>query len=417
MSNIYKHGFVYLIGSVTAMFLSYLLYVSLSKLLPPADFGIFGTLIALMFIFLVPQNAIQNAISKMVSEQIVLNKKRGIDKLKKQQMFTFLLVGLFASCLAILASPLISNFLKMDAVLIIITFLCVIPVVLTSVIRGFMQGLQDFNKLSINVTFEALAKLSVTIGIFLIGFGVFGIVIGMFFGFILTFILSLFQMKTSFEFKFSNFDKTILQKIVPLLFIFICLSAFVSIDVLAVKHYFDPTQTAFYSIASLLGKVLFVISLTLSFSMFPKISELHLAQKIHSNELRDTLNFFALISAAVAIALIVFPSGIVAILFGPMYSEASVILPIFGLNSIMLGFAIIATFYLIAQDKKQPMFILPLIIAIEAVGLFVWHNTLIEVAKVLLSSSFIYLTLSLFFVFNKRIKNIIRTVVATLKKI
>lgn len=406
MSNsVFKHGILYAGATVFAMVTSYLFYFFVGRTLSPAEFGIFGTLMSIFYLLAIPQSTIQTVVSKTVSENKAIN--RDIKKdISNTFLTTFLISVLILAVLAVFRVQ-INNFLHFDSeYLLLFSSLTMLFILWVSITRGQLQGVQNFGSLSLNLALESAIKLVAGILFVLFGFKVFGAVAGIILGFAVAFVFSLFQAKTKISVKNIKPDIKPLINSWPILLTFVFFTLMISIDIILVKHYFDPVSAGYYNMASLFGKILFYIALSLAFVMFPKISELHMSKKEHSHVLKDSLAFLSLICFAVFIGYTFFSEQLVLIAFGASYPVVAQLITLFGLSSIMLSFSIILTFNLLAQNRKLFLAFLGSVVVFEACAIIFFHTDLITIAKILLVSNLVYLFLSIAIVFGSRIKEI-----------
>src|SRR3989344_7381400 len=183
--------------------------------------------------------------------------------------------GIFFMIIFLLISPLIAKFLKIDdvkPVMLLAPFFFF--ALLLHVTRGGLQGLQDFKKLGINIVSEGIIKLIVGIILLYLGFRVNGAIFAFVIGYTIPFFIFLYFMRNYFKEKKEQFHtKAIYSYSFPVLLILISLTAFYTLDVLLVKHFFNDIDAGYYAALALLGKVILFGSISVPMVMFPKASE------------------------------------------------------------------------------------------------------------------------------------------------
>ncbi len=76
----------------------------------------------------------------------------------------------------------------------------------------------------------------------------------------------------------------------PVLIMLISLTSIFNIDVLLVKHFFDSINAGYYAALSLLGKMIFFGSWSVSMVMFSKVSEAYALNKNYKNILKKGIS-------------------------------------------------------------------------------------------------------------------------------
>ena len=156
----------------------------------------------------------------------------------------------------------------------------------------------------------------------LLGFGLSGAIIGIILSYVIPLIASFFWLGKSYSKKSEDIEiKSIYKYSFPVLLTMLSLTAFYSLDVILVKHYFNDLSSGFYAAASLLGRIVFFASLSISMVMFPKVAEMDAMKKPNVHILNKALLIVALISAAITIGYFVLHKLIVMLLFGYEYLE------------------------------------------------------------------------------------------------
>ncbi len=67
-NELLKHSSILFSASIIAGFLNYFFQVLVGRMLGPSDYGVYSSLVALLYIMSVPSSTIQTSISKLVSE-------------------------------------------------------------------------------------------------------------------------------------------------------------------------------------------------------------------------------------------------------------------------------------------------------------------------------------------------------------
>ncbi|MDD5181708.1 MAG: oligosaccharide flippase family protein [Candidatus Nanoarchaeia archaeon] len=403
-SSVFKHGFLYVGAAIINAAIVYIFYFLIGRHLTPAEFGVFGTIIAIFSLLAIVQNSLQTAVSKLVSGN---NSLEDLEAKISNITFNTLVFSAVIFALLFVFNDALNQFFHFDSRYLLIFSALLLPFLfLLSITRGYLQGVQKFGHLSISIIVDAVVKLGIGILAVLLGLRVYGAVGAFISGYAFAFIVSIPQTKLKFSIKDLSLNFKFFLDSWPILLTVLFLTSMISIDVILVKHYFNADLVGFYNLASFFGKVLFCVAINLAFVMFPKISELHMSKQEHKHVLRDSLNLMALMSVCVFVAYTFFSKFLVNLFFGSGYAAAAELLPLFGISSILLAFSLLLSFYLLAQDKK--MFLIPLaaVFVLETALIVFMHGSLLAVAKILVFSNLVYLAAVLFVVFGYKLKNI-----------
>ncbi|WP_461257612.1 oligosaccharide flippase family protein, partial [Treponema sp. R80B11-R83G3] len=106
------------------------------------------------------------------------------------------------------------------------------------------------------------------------------------------------------------------------------MTVFTNIDVIIVKHYFTDEATGFYSVASILGKMILYISGSIVLVMFPFITEASVKKGDVNKILKKALLYGGGLSVLCTLGLNVLTKQVIFILFGGKYMDSAIyILP------------------------------------------------------------------------------------------
>ena len=190
------------------------------------------------------------------------------------------------------------------------------------------------------------------------------------------------------EIESTPFDtKPILVYAIPVFISSILFILIITLDQILVKHYFSSDQAGMYAAAGNLGKIIWVGSSFLTGPLFPKIVSLKAKGKNTSRLLMNSLIYTAALAGIGSIIFFIEPTLITTLLFGAQYTAA---IPIIGMFAIALGiFGLIQILmtYNLAMEKFNFIYIFVIGIIFEVAGIVFFHNTLVDVVKILLTTN------------------------------
>ena len=306
-----------------------------------------------------------------------------------------LVIGLSLFLLISLGSSLISSFLQISSYGLIILlgaslfFAMVIPVP-----WGGLQGLQKFGSLALNLILNGGSKCILGIVFVSLGLGVSGALSAVVVSYLITVILShlILKMSLSQEEKRVNpelnpverngtdFSKVYTYSF-PVGLTLLCFMALTNIDLILVKHFFLPIEAGYYSIAQMVGKIIFIFSFPIVMVMFPKIASLKMEdqEKKARSILGYSLTTGAFLCGGATIVSLLFPSLIVQFLSGEVYLECVPLVGLFSINMSIYSLSLILLYYQLSIDQKGFLYPLVLCTLIQSGLIVLFHKSLIQV--------------------------------------
>ncbi|MFZ2970487.1 MAG: capsular biosynthesis protein, partial [Minisyncoccia bacterium] len=175
-----------------------------------------------------------------------------------------------------------------------------------------------------------------------------------------------------------------------------------NIDVILVKHFFEPVAAGHYGVLSLLGKIIFFITGSVATVLFPTIVDRHSRNEDYSLILKYSVFLVMLGSSTMTALYFLFPKFIINFLFGASYLSVVPYLGSFGI--VMALFSLINLLVVYNLSIKKTKFVTILIFGlITEVGLiYFYHDNIWQVVHTMLfSMSLILFFLLLFHYFSK----------------
>jgi len=267
----------------------------------------------------------------------------------------------------------------------------------TPIVRGVLLGRKKFTSLGFSLVSEASLKLSVAILLVIIGFGVFGAIIGILFGSLVGFGLSLYFNKDIIK---EKREEVILKEIYPKSFkysltMLIILLVF-SIDIILAKRFFISELAGKYAVISILGKMVFFITIAISKAMFPLASERH-DNNIESEGLfKKSLLLVTSLCVFAVLIYSFFPELIINLLYGNQYIEMAPYLIYSGIAFSFLSLSNLVLIYGLSTDRLRNAYYLLTFLVIEITLLFLFHNSILEYILAFMVSNIIMFIGALF---------------------
>ncbi len=360
-------------------FLNYAFHFAMARMLTPADYGIVGVLMSLLYIYGIPSEAIQGIFSKYSSKHMAKNEEGKINYIISLGVKKLLFYGLLMFIAASIIEFFLSSYLKISFFIILLVNLSIFLILLVSIFRGVMQGMKKFSKLGWNLIIESSFRLLVAIALVLFGFGVFGAVGGLLTGFLVGVILAIYFLRDITKSKMQkanlegvgNYSASFLGSMIAIILMY-------SLDIILVRAFFSAEITGQYTVLSMLSKMIFFGTISISKALFPVSSERFAKNGKTKGLFYKSAIIIALLSAVALFLFLFFPKWIIGILFGQKYLEASGYLIYTGIALTFLSFTNLVVIYGLSIERFKNYYYLFLFVILEIILGSIFHNNLLE---------------------------------------
>lgn len=400
--SLVSSGIIFMFGSMAVAFFNYLYHLFMGRMLGPAEYGILGSLFALIYIATFSTTAFNLSVSKFSAEFHGSNKLGSFKLLIRKSLMYVTLFGAILLGIYFALIPVIAEFMNLEEYtgLIIVGLIAFISII-SAVLIGALNGMQKFvwqNSSNFAATF---LKFIIAVGLVYLGFGVGGALIAILIGLVISILISVYPFLKSFKnVKVEAFD----SKKVPRYFVFVFLASIlpiliITIDQILVKHYLS-SQAGYYVAAGTIAKIIWFATGFLVGPLFPKVVSMHSQGKDSSKLLFKALVYTSFLVGVGCLAYFIMPTFIVSLLYGQAYLE---IVPLIGIFAVAMGlFSLIQIMvvYNLAIERKSFLWILILGLLMEISGIFVFHNSLLDIIKIIFATN-CFVLISLLF-YNRR---------------
>ncbi|MFA6982169.1 MAG: oligosaccharide flippase family protein [Patescibacteria group bacterium] len=346
------------VGALIGSFFNYLLQFFLGRTLSVSDFGAFNALLSFSVILTVLSGSLSTALVKTVAEIKAEGRFDALTKLFKRLTASFIFIGVIIFCLVYVFKGRISAFLQVSETSYLLGFAFYMSLTFLSILAPtFLQGLLRFKSYSFWVVMLSIFRFSIPVVLVLIGMKVGAVYVGMGISLVLSYCLSLFLLKKNFtlfkELPLKGYFKKLLLFAGPVVFVNLGMTILNNIDVILVKHYFDPNTAGLYSGVVTLGKVFLFGAGTVSVVMYPQISSSYAKKEDPFKKLEPFLILQLVILLCGFLLFSLLPELVTKTMFGERYLPSVQYLPKF---TIFAGFYVIANFFtlfLLAINKTK----------------------------------------------------------------
>jgi O-antigen/teichoic acid export membrane protein len=401
------NSLIFFAGTIILSVFNYLYNAFMGRLLGPAEYSVIGSLLAFISIITIPTNAVATATMRFTAHYHAIGEDGLIRGFLNSFTRKLIVVGIVvAILLAILSGPL-ANFLHLPSVVpVIIIAPLLITAILLPVNRGILQGLQWFIASITNQGIDAVLKLILGVALVKVGFGINGAVGALVLSSITAYAASFYVLKPIIKHKekpIIGVPQEIKEFSTVALVAFLLATLLMNIDILLVKHYFDPYQAGLYTALSTIGKIILFVTTPVVTVMFPMISDLQGRNEKHYRVLFQSMLLVLVISLCGVGGYYLLPHLVVNILYGATFAPIIPYLGLFGV--VMLLYSLInlwINYFLSIGDK---LFIWPLLISpvVEILLLVMYHNDFTHIVLDLLAAMVVgFVTLTGYYLYLKR---------------
>lgn len=384
---------IMVVGTNVANFIAYLYHLVFGRILGPSLYSELAVVISLVGLFFALLSFFNLVIVKFVSSGS--NKQTNLLYTLVNKQYTIPI--LILSFLVLITTPLLSTTLNISSVVLIWVGPTVFFLFLYMVQGSFLQGLLKFDKTALLNILNALSRLLFGLLFYYLGFSLAGISLGIMLSYVLTWILGKYMLGLKSgknKMDYTKLKKNVVRYAVPVFVMTLSMSAFIAIDVVLVKYFFDPYHSGLYASLSALGKIVFYGVIPVTLVMFPLVSKK--ATKGESTKSLLYLSFILALLIGLGILFLywLFPNPVINVLFGEEYLEGSSYLVYFGIFSLFYTLDYLIVNYFLASGRTLAAYFVPFGVLIQIVGIYKLHDS---IENVILAS--IIATLSLFIAF------------------
>lgn len=402
--SVARNSLIVLSGSMIANALAYLYHLVVGRILGPERYGELAALLSLFYLLNVLSQGFGAVMTKYFSgfkarEQT--GEAKSLFIISTRWMILIIVIGL---CISFFSLNTLSDFLHISAKENFIWLYLIFSSYLISVVQlSTYQAYQLFLASNILANFgTALRLVFGAVGAF---FGVGATLVSNIFSNLIMYVIGLFPLKFILSVKarpLSISKRSALEYSIPALITTFGLTALYSQDVLLVKHFFLSKDAGIYSSLSVLGKVIFYASSALGFVLFPVVAERKELNRGHKRIVWTGLVVIAAISLVLTTFYFLFPRLVVDMLFGKAFYEAVPYVGFFGLFITFFSLSSLLFNVCLAAEKTAVWILATLGALSQALLIWMYHQTLLNVIMVNLTVSItLFILLLLYYSYAK----------------
>ncbi len=392
---------------------AYLYHLIVGRMLAPSEYGILQSLISLSNLITVPLVMMNTMMVKFVSQFAGRGEKGKVAYLYhglSKWFWRILLVGgiaffiFYQPILQFLHISSLGSFVFLDIAL----FFGLLQMLNRSVI----QGLSRFVELVVSNIAESYGKLLLGVLAVAFGWGATGAFGAFVLAGALTYIYTIAVLRQAVqktEVRAAIGWRRIGKESLVSLVMTISMIALFNVDVVLVRHFFTGVESGFYAALSVLGKIIYFGSSPVANTMLPMVSEAHVKGAGFHRLFLTSLLLTALFAGGVTLVYWLFPSQALTILIGSQYTPAATYLPYFSLFLSVCAIINVMTMFYFGTHQFIPIFFMPIAAIFQALLIWMYHDTLLQVVTVSMSvTASLLAALLLYYAYAARAKIALR---------
>lgn len=392
IKNLMKHplatgGLVMVGGSMGVNVINYIYHLLMGRVMGPADYGVLASLYSIIYLLGIVPISASVSIIKFISAAKDQNEVLSIYAALKRFMSILAIVILL---ILLVSSPFIAGFLRINNYWSVLSVsLILFFILLTLVNQATSQGLLKFKGYVGPALVSAVIKLALGFGLVLLGWSVFGAMVGVVFASLASYLYSSWFIKRILkQGKIHAYNlKSFFRFSFPVLVQALAFTSFFTTDVILVKHFFNPFDAGIYAALSTLGKIIYFAASPITTTMFPIVSARHSRGENHQRVFFAALATTVLLSSTIVFFYWLFPNLAIGLLYGKAYLSAKAELVWMGAFILLYTLSYLLVNYSLSLGKIK-IVIFPLIISmVQIPAIWFYHKNILEVIQISLSLS------------------------------
>ncbi len=412
-SGFIRHNSIFFFGAAAVGALNYLYYPVMGRMLDTVSFGEVQTLISLFL-----QITIFLSVMGLVTINVVTNYTS--DSLRNAVVMEFeklaLVISIILFVLTIIFGKQIAHFLHFNSsipfLLLVLALIASVPLTFRS---AFLRGKRKFGLASLGNIISAAGKLLFAILLVIAGFGTAGAIGGLVAAQIVAcFAVASWARSHGLEREHSRWlrlpDFKLLAPEFRYGFLVLVGSLIItmqySLDVIVVKHFFDPHTAGLYAGVASVARIIFFATASVAMVLMSLV-KINAPGTQNEKVLVKSLVLTALVGLPILVLCVATPTHITSVLMGKEYAEVAALLPRLAIAVFVVALLNVFVSYYLALRRYMVGPVLAIGALITYGLMFTHHNTLLDVVNSLLIGSLAMLAAIILWVGSRQAKELL----------
>lgn len=307
-----------------------------ARLLGPSQYADVVSLVAAQGLIALPFGGIQYAVARFVAQEAAGGDAVAVASLIRRLLFASLVVATSLTVLVAASSPWLRQALgigKLTPVVLAAAYM--LPALLAPAVWGFAQGVQRFGLISASLLAGVAARIMLILVLIPLGLGVGGVMGATFLAGILSLVVPLplvwSWLRRPHDSSRGPSNRVVLRSVGPVLAGTLAITSLTTFDLIAAKVSLSAADAGVYGSASLIGRLLLYLPMTIATVLLPKVTSRAASARDTKEILHASIAVTAVFSVFGTALLVLIPNFIVGLTFGSTYSGAVPLIGLFGL--------------------------------------------------------------------------------------
>ena len=370
----------------------YIFQIFMGRSLGPESYSELNALLSIFYIISVPTQTIGTFLARYTSKFKAEGKDGEISWTLRKTLLYAMVLAILIAVFLLLATPYLSRFISLSSTLpLIILVVGVLIVMAAPVGYGPTQGLQRFHLAGAYGISGGVVKLVSGVVLTIAGFGVAGAIGGVVVGSLIAALVGFTSVRDYLRRRPVAPDKgekeSMRSYVLTVTAGILGWSIMINVDIFLARQYLPPYEAGLYSVASVLGKVIFFLSGGVCSVLLPKIADYQARRKSTYSTMRIMALLTLGLGMIIALAYMIFPAPILNFLYGTVYADAATALSIVGFAMVFFGVAGLFLNYGLAIASRVYIAIFSVFTALQIALIVLFHSSPTEIALDLLVTS------------------------------
>lgn len=366
-------------GGLLANFFNFLFNLLMSRNLMVEEYGLLTSIVSLITLLAIPAGAVTPTVVSAAGDYFANNNTSHLHAFYIKLFKPLAISGILLLVLFFIFSRQAEEFFNIqNPLLFFIAIICVLISYATTLNNSFAQANLAFRYLSFSNTVASFVKVGSAFILVIMGWGLYGAISGYVVSSLVLLIFGIYYLRNVIFYKSANIPsisyKELISFGIPSAVVIFCLNAFISNDILLVKHLFSAYQTGQYAGLSLVGRVIFYISAPISTVMFPILINRYASKKNYKGVLYLSILIVGAACLAITGFYALFPNfAILFFLKNKEYLAISQYLPLFGVFITLYSILSLFGYYFLSIKKTNFAWILLVGTVLQSVLIYLFH--------------------------------------------
>ncbi len=375
--------------------LGYVYQIIMGRMLSTSEYGLLSAMVALGLIVTLPLSVAVVVLTRKFAEYQAHNAIGRISDLWRSANVWFRNCGLAAGLVFLFTAPGIQDYLEATTIwpIYLIGLWVLIPF-LWSASSALLQGVQEFVWYGFGTSFGIVVRLVSAVVLVWAGLGLNGALAALVLSSLVGGALYTHGSKEFWsQHPIKGRHCFTAKDIYPIVAATVTFTILFQMDMVLVKHYFDPHEAGIYAAASTLGKTIIHLPAAFVITLLPMVVNNDAKGESSATLLIQSVLLVGLIGGGGSLLFYAVPELIIQVLYGKEYVGAAGVLKYYGFAMLPISFVMLAEHFLIAKGRVLFAYLFLLIAPIEMVLIHFFHASLLDVVKIMLGCGVILMIL------------------------